>query len=278
MEFWDPDRVATVGSIVQRVAPYLKDNMDLRLEQEGDPCNPYKNPSDAPCGTTRNVKHHPDGLVTFDLDLKSGGTVSLDNRNIQRVWEVSPDYVDTFRGIVEDMERERRAAEEAPHEEAPTHEAPTHEAPAHEEAAIEVPTTNVDHLYRGLERSMEELREQLDAVRDVNAEFRSTMLDTVKHFALDCQNLKAGKPMEFMDEYLRSVEARGDAAAVEATTPEEILKGLEQSSRHDFVLDEYRGASEKSGKRSDARQQEKYSWGQDVTPLTYGKDIKEAAP
>lgn len=272
MEFWDPDRVATVGSIVQRVAPYLKDNMDLRLEQEGDPCNPYKNPSDAPCGTTRNVKHHPDGLVTFDLDLKSGGTVSLDNRNIQRVWEVSPDYVDTFRGIVEDMERERRDVEAPPVEEARHEEAPS------EEAAIEVPTTNVDQLYRGLERSMEELREQLDAVRDVNAEFRSTMLDTVKHFALDFQNLKAGKPMEFMDEYLRSVEARDDAAAMQTTTPEEILKGLEQSSRHDFVLDEYRGASEKRAKRSDARQQEKYSWGQDVTPLTYGKDIKEAAP
>jgi hypothetical protein len=299
MDFWNADRLTSVASVINRYAPHMYDGAKIRDQIEGDPCNSYSNPDEAPSGYARNVVHHEDGKVTFDVEMSDGKVVSYDNRDVQRVWEVHPDFIETFRGAVD---TEKKSSKEE----------------------IEVPTSS-DQVYRGLERGLESVQEELATVRDVNADFRATIGDTIARLAQDVLNF--GKDAPFCKEYLKGYEGIAEDRQREA---EQVMKGLLEpegvkdeyrgsdrhthsadesvknsrsestasknrhyqggdrhnhsdneslkksksestsTDRHSHSGDEYRGASVQ-GKN---KQSEKFSWN-DVTALRYGQDIKE---
>ena len=103
-ELWHPDRLATVGWIMDRYSEHLQPNDRIRIGQEGDPCSSYRSASESPCARVDNIHKDSDGTVRFRAVFEeSGEAIELDNRNISpnRIWELHPNQVDEFRGRVE---------------------------------------------------------------------------------------------------------------------------------------------------------------------------------
>lgn len=116
-ELWHPDRLATVGWIMDRYSEHLQPNDRIRIGQEGDPCSSYRSASEAPCARVDNIHKDPDGTVRFRAVFEeSGEAVEFDNRNISpnRIWEIHPEFVEEYRGRVE------RAAHEQHFDEPPS--------------------------------------------------------------------------------------------------------------------------------------------------------------
>ena len=101
---WDPERIITVGWIMDKYARYLQTGDRIRLGQEGDPCSLYRSSDEAPCATVRHVTRDSADTVRFRavLDGPSEMEIELDNRNVapDRIWEIHPDDSNTFRGRV----------------------------------------------------------------------------------------------------------------------------------------------------------------------------------
>lgn len=95
---WNPERLRMAGSIMQRYAAHIQEGDRVRLGIEGDEMNVYR-AVDAPKGTVLSVDRSEEDLVRFRVQLDSGDELELDNRSISpdRVWEVDPDYLDTFK-------------------------------------------------------------------------------------------------------------------------------------------------------------------------------------
>jgi len=113
-ELWDPDRLATVGWIMNRYSDFLQPGDRVRIGQEGDPCSTYRSSDDAPSARVENVEREVDGTVRFRAVLEgSGAVLNLDNRNVasDRIWEIHPSLVEEFRDRVE-SERSHRGTED----------------------------------------------------------------------------------------------------------------------------------------------------------------------
>lgn len=112
-ELWDPERIATVGWIMNRYSDFLRPGDLIRIGQEGDPCSTYRSSDDAPSARVENVEREVDGTVRFRAVMQgSGAVVNLDNRNVasDRIWELHPSQVDEFRDRVE-AERTHRGSD-----------------------------------------------------------------------------------------------------------------------------------------------------------------------
>lgn len=254
MNLWDPERISSIGRVMEACAPHMYDGVLVRDQIEGDPCNKYaSNPTDAPSGTAKNVQHRADGFVTFDVDLSDGRFVSYDNRNISNVWEVHPDFLSTFRGAID--KTSSIDVETAP------------------------PSTKDEH-YRGLQLGIEELREELGKVSDINADFRSSIMESLQKLSHDCINIRDNRPTEFIDEFLRA------AAGTRHDVPPDDYRGDRHGEYSKSLEDESTAATDRHEQySSDAHSQvssrhDDYRGGQKkVTPLHYGElepsDIKD---
>ena len=113
-DLWDPERLATVGWIMNRYSDFLRPGDRIRIGQEGDPCTTYRSSEDAPSARVENVEREVDGTVRFRAVMESSGaTIQLDNRNVasDRIWELHPSQVEEFRQRVQN-ERTHRGTED----------------------------------------------------------------------------------------------------------------------------------------------------------------------
>ena len=112
-DLWDPERLATVGWIMNRYSDFLRPGDRICIGQEGDPCTTYRSSEDAPSARVENVEREVDGTVRFRAVMESSGaTIQLDNRNVasDRIWELHPSQVDGFRQRVQN-ERTHRGSD-----------------------------------------------------------------------------------------------------------------------------------------------------------------------
>lgn len=103
MNVWDQGRLANVSSILSRYAEHLAPGHVIRLGMEGDPCAPYRSSGESPSATVLTVNRIDNGEVRFRAQVTGTDTiVELDNVSVspQALWEIHPDYIETYRGDV----------------------------------------------------------------------------------------------------------------------------------------------------------------------------------
>ena len=95
-DFWDEGRLRIVGDVMQRYGSVLREGDRIKLGMEGDPCDSYR--GEAPRGTVTTVlKDEDSGFVQFWTQLDDGRQTQLNNRDVEHVWEIAPEYIETFR-------------------------------------------------------------------------------------------------------------------------------------------------------------------------------------
>tara|TARA_B110000046_G_C12979237_1_gene392563 strand:- start:834 stop:1694 length:861 start_codon:yes stop_codon:yes gene_type:complete len=246
---WDPERLRVVGSVLSRYGAHLAEGDRVRLGMEGDPCAVYRAAEEAPRATVVEVTRGADGDVRFRARLDgSDEIVERDNRTVapDRLWEVDPDYLETFRAHVARAEEE---SHEPPHGEAAPHH---HHHPAHDRNGdspqvvyagapdeSEYRSTVQDRFER-LAQQFEEMdaanrtfRATMDENEAANRTFRETMGLTVRALAGDLMRTSRGTPIEFAHQYAD----RYDLAVAERVSGD--------------IADDYRGDG--SGRRRRSR-------------------------
>ena len=187
MDIWDPSRIRTISSIMERASPHLKEGNRIRKGIEGDPCTPYRRAEDAARGTVKNVTRDEDGTVTFDAIMDhSGEVVRFDNRGVhaEKIWEIDPSYISTFKGQVD--------GEEEGEEEMGERDTPLRKSIELEEAA----------MFRGMmESRFDKLESRLVDLEKNDTDFRSTTASSIRYLAADLMNTSRGDPLEFSGEY-----------------------------------------------------------------------------
>lgn len=275
---WDPERLALVGSVLNRYAAHLAPGHRIRMGLEGDPAGVYKG-ADAPCATVTDVRRDPSGAVQFTAQMDgTHALVHLDNRNVapDRIWEIEPAYLETFRGFVdraldggqeeerdqEEREDPTREEERSDAEEERGHAEEESEQPSHDSrppSPPSPPTSDDRYAFRSA------VDEQIASMESRIARVEHDLAAAVAELAGDLMRSSRGAELQFCDRYVDRYEAalhdyRGDLDP-------------RNSTRHDeegAVLDSFRSAerSEDEKRHTDRHQKEKYVW-DEVTPLRY---------
>ena len=232
---WSPERLAPLGSVMDRYAPHVGTGFRLRRGMLGDPLYPFASPDDAPCGTVDQVYRGDDGLVRLVATMDDGETAEFTNRNTDphEVWEMEPSYMETFRRSLDQP---------------------------HTADAVSAPP--IDPSYRGeIETRFADLSERLDRLADNYSSFRSTMTDAVTALSKDVLHVSEGESADFStlwndrrqegrDAAAPGVELHGDIPAESSSPPvsavddtgdaagsapeEDVSRGARASSRHEF--------------------------------------------
>lgn len=158
-ELWDPERLATVGWIMNRYSDFLSPGDRIRIGQEGDPCNTYRSSEDAPSARVENVEREVDGTVRFRAVMESSGaTINLDNRNVasDRVWEIHPSQVEEFRKRVQGERLHRGATDEPEESDGDEEERPTTDEtePFHPSDALESRVKDMEFRGTAMEQTI----------------------------------------------------------------------------------------------------------------------------
>lgn len=210
-DLWDPERLATVGWIMNRYSEFLRPGDLVRIGQEGDPCSTYRSSDDAPSARVDNVEREVDGTVRFRAVMQgSGAVVNLDNRNIasDRIWEIHPSQVEEFRERVE-TERTHRGASEDDVEKHAEENAEEHveehaEKHAEEHAATESPRdTDDDNLEKLF--ATDALEKRVREMEFRGTEIEKTIGGAIRELAEDMMRMYRGETpnfsIKFADKY-----------------------------------------------------------------------------
>jgi hypothetical protein len=224
---WEPERLRNVGSVLARYGAHIAPGHRVRLGMEGDPCAVYRAAAEAPCATVLDVQRDPgSGLVRFRAQLDgSPAVVELDNRSVSpdRLWEIAPDYLDTFRGHVD------AAAAGAAHDAA---EPPPPEPP---------PPDPLDEYRSAVNGELEALRGRLAEVEERERTLREDLATAVRELAGDVVRAYRGEPAEFAQRYAD----RYDLAVAERAASDD---------------DEYRAAAEARRARGAGRHDDRHEF------------------
>lgn len=272
-DIWDPERIRIVGSVLERYSTHLAPGHRIRCGMEGDECAVYRSAAEAPCATVTEVFREPNGYVKFRAQMDgTGATVDFDNRNIApgSIWEIEPEYLETFRGHVEHtleggkapttvsdddgesaIERlfaQRKEAEE---------QEDTHANEGEENTHRGTTTTEFEAYRSSMQSEMEErfraqevmLRSEFGAKDNSDDDFKTTMAETVRMLAGDLLRLSRGEQPQFADRYV---------------------------DRYDLALTERSGSQNnfRGEKKKDKFQGEKHDFGE-VSPVTYSESQQE---
>ena len=295
-DIWDPERIRIVGSVLERYSAHLAPGHRIRCGMEGDESSVYRSTSDAPTATVLEVFREPNGYVKFRAQMDSSGAiVDFDNRNIApgAIWEIEPDYLETFRGHVErsleggsavDVERlfkeESKEVEEDAREEAEDEAEDEAEEEAEEEAREDAreeaeddaaPRERFEEYRSSVISEMDEklrdqelrLRSEFGSKSAMDAEFKETMAETVRMLSEDMIRLAKGKPLQFSERYADKYD---DAMHEKEGSEVEEFRGSSKSS------------SSKRSKREDEdkHQNEKTDFDMEfVSPVTYKDDFQK---
>jgi hypothetical protein len=120
-DLWDPERLATVGWIMNRYAEILEIGDRVRIGQEGDPCTTYRSSDEVPSARVETIERDADGIIRFRAILESSGAaIDLNNQNVasDRIWEIHPSEVEKIRARILD-ERSYGHSDDTKHSVAP---------------------------------------------------------------------------------------------------------------------------------------------------------------
>ena len=252
---WDPERLRVVGSVLSRYGAHLAEGDRVRLSMEGDPCAVYRAAEEAPRATVVEVTRGADGDVRFRARLDgSDEIVERDNRTVdpKQLWEIDPDYLETFRAHVERAEKAQES-NETRHEESAHHQPPPPQvvyAGAPDESEYR---STVQDRFERLAQQLEEMdasnrtfRATVEDMDAANRTFRETMASTVRALAGDLMRTSRGTPIEFAHQY---------ADRYDLAVAERVSEG---------VTDDYRGARRRSrgapSSPSSKHQEEKWNF------------------
>ena len=268
-ELWDPERLATVGWIMNRYSDFLRPGDLIRIGQEGDPCSTYRSSDDAPSARVENVEREVDGTVRFRAVVQgSGAVVHLDNRNIasDRIWEIHPSQVEEFRGRVE-KERAHRGTDGddvKEHAEEPTEKHTDEFATGSHDREEE----NIEKLFAsdGLETRVREM------------EFRGTEIEktigaSIRELAEDMMRMYRGDApcfsIKFADKYDLALHT-------DVSYQGSHERAMDDDGRHNFSMDD---DDEDERPSRSSRDRHNFSVGEeDVTSLASYTDDVRAVP
>jgi hypothetical protein len=225
------------------------------------------------------VHRDPSGAVNFTAQMDgTHALVRLDNRNVapDRIWEIEPDYLETFRGFVDRALDGTSAHSDGNDEDAAA--AATDEdgaaATPREEAREECddPSKTSSSADRHAFRSA--VDEQFTALESRVGRVERDLAAAVAELAGDLMRSSRGVELQFCDRYVDRYEAavhdyRGDHDRHDPSSAREEI-----DAHGSAVLDSFRGEQPRDERRggspaaSERHQQEKYNW-EAVTPLKY---------
>jgi hypothetical protein len=203
---WDPERLRLVGSVLTRYAEHLAPGHRIRLGMEGDPCAAYRSADDAPGATVLDVTRDGD-VVRFRAQRDdTGEVIERSNRDVgaDMLWEIHPDYLETFRAHVEASEGDD-------------------DAYAGLKTKVESQLSDFASRLATLEDSVRDdyrssetmsLASKFEEAEAANRAFRETMASTVRALAGDLMRTARGEGIEFAHQYAD----RYDLAVAERAT------------------------------------------------------------
>ena len=188
---WDPDRLRIVGSVITRYSEHIAPGHRIRLGMEGDPCSAYRAAEDAPSATVLDVTRDGDEVRFRAERDDTGEVVERSNRDIapDKLWEIHPDYLETFRRHVEDDDEQYAGDSVARQVDHKLQEFSTRLASLEESVRDE---------YRSADVSLASKFEEAEAA---NRAFRETMASTVRALAGDLMRTARGEGIEFAHQY-----------------------------------------------------------------------------
>ena len=221
---WDPERVKTVGTILSRYSEHLKPGNRVRRHIEGDPFSPAANdPSSASCGTvTQIARKDGSDRIDFEVTFDDGTTARLDNMSLdpERVWEIEPAFLDTFRGQIASYSNETEDRRD--------------------DMGDESAVRHDDHF-----KGVSGIVQRIDKNEAAQQEFQKQVLETVRHLASDMMRLSKGHEPEFVpmyaDRYDLAIEEKNSAmrgASQGNARAHSNSRGARsgRDKRHDFEL------------------------------------------
>lgn len=204
----EPSRIETLCRIMSRYGAHLRVDDKIRVGIEGDPCNVFRSVDDAPCATVIDVERRDDGFVKFKARFdESREVVEFNNRSFdpRQVWEIHPDHLETFSVHASESQGSYRG-EDSTHNSRHS----THETDARVEelsARLSSFTKDMSERIAALEdsqnnfRGSEDVKEQLNDLRETDTAFRETIASTIRALAGDTLRLAKGEPVEFAHQY-----------------------------------------------------------------------------
>lgn len=228
-ELWDPERLATVGWIMNRYSDFLRPGDLVRIGQEGDPCSTYRSSDDAPCARVESVEREVDGTVRFRAVMQgSGAVVNLDNRNVasDRIWEIHPSQVEEFRERVEN-ERTHRGTDDDYEEE--------HAKVRPEEHPEEVATESSDREDDNLEKlfASDGLEKRVREMEFRGTEIEKTIGASIRELAEDMMRMYRGEAPNFSIRFADKYDL-----ALHTDVSYQGSHERDTDDRHDFSMDE----------------------------------------
>lgn len=206
---WDPERLQSVGSILTRYSTHIRPGHRIRLGMEGDTSGCYRS-SDGLRGTVREVHRDPNGLVRLKVVADNGGEeLELDNRNIDKVWEVDPDDMETFRAAVDEdrLAHEKKASED--------------------DGELKSDADSLTVYRAAVESRFDRMDSQLRDMEEHNRKFQETMMSTVRHLAADLLQTSRGAPLAFASEYADRYDLA--CGGVEDAANADVFEGTDKS-------------------------------------------------
>ena len=215
---WGTERLQNVGWILSRYSDYVMQGDVIRRGIEGDPCNTYRG-SDVPYGTVSRVEREDGGLVRFWATMDDGEEMEFDNQNIapNRVWEIHPDHIGSFRDRV--LGESARGG-----------------VVIHEE---EETTDRGDEEFRSsMETHVVTLDERLKRMENAESELERTIASAVRHLAGDLMRTYRGEQPEFSlryaDRYDLALQQRDDDDEYRGEGAERPEKKSRQAEKYTF--------------------------------------------
>ena len=251
MNLWHPERLETVGSVLQRYATHLRPGHVVRLGMDGDPCGFYRGDDPARVGVVQEITREGE-KVTFRAAF--GDEIrTLTNTSVlpEDLWEIDPSGEETFRAdVAQDLAADSEPAAVLPADVS----SPDLSSPA------DLSTTDLkDQLYGALRKDCDALEEKLygalrkdheameeklygalrkdyEALEEEQTKMRSVFAETVRHLASDLLRTSQGHPAEFSRAY---ADRYDDAAAAPSPEPyrgDGKRKWRGRDERHTFTL------------------------------------------
>ena len=264
---WDPERISNIGWLISRYSEHLQPSDRIKLGIEGDPCGVYRGVDDAPTAIVTHVSREDSGFVRFTAVLEDSNVeVELDNRNVSpdKVWEIHPDFVDTFRGRVHGEDE-------------------LEETPAMDEGDTKSQDDEMRHLSKSedgdedfrssVKTHVESLDERLKRMETAESELERTIASAVRELAGDLMRAYRGEEPEFAYRYAD----RYDLALTRSATKNH--DEVEQEPENDdHVSSEFRGGHETLSRRHSSESRSKYQGEKDSFELeSLSFDVKESS-
>lgn len=232
---WGSERISNIGWILSRYSEHIQEGDRIRMGIEGDECGVYRGTDDPPAGIVTSVTRDDTGLVKMNVRLETtGDEIELDNRNISpdKVWEVHPSFIDTFRGRIEGRNEEEKEPQQEEEEHAPRE---------HENDG------DLGEFRSVVETKVESLGERLQRMETAENELERTIASAVRELAGDLMRTYRGEEPEFAFRYAD----RYDLALTKSKSDNEEVTSLE----------DFRGSIKKmSEPKRNSHQSEKYAF------------------